>query len=165
MHHYDNKVYLIIAFNKNEEMKQKYIRKIRASRWVLILASSALGSCHGAADAEAERRPMKKEGDYIRAIPGEDELISDEIIQQGKVLISYADCYICHREETKVSGPAFSSIALRYPRNDVFISILAQRVILGGTGAWGNSVMSPHPNLSDEDARAMVSYILSVEQR
>lgn len=136
---------------------------------ILIMVGCLIGSCNGAALSEKENEidevGVRQPVDYIRAIPGEDEDVSDEIVQRGKVLISYSDCYICHREGTKVSGPAFSDIALRYPRNEVFIGILAQRVILGGTGAWGNSVMSPHPSLSDEDARTMVSYILSVEQK
>lgn len=103
--------------------------------------------------------------DYIRAIPGENEEVSKEILQKGKVLISYSDCYICHKEGTRARGPAFSDIALRYPTNEVFITILAQRVILGGSGAWGHSEMTPHPSLSVEDAQAMVSYILSFQEK
>lgn len=109
--------------------------------------------------SQTSRKP-----DYIRPIPGEDQELSDEIIQKGKVLISYSDCYVCHREDKKVIGPSFQDIALRYPINDVFIGILAQRVILGGSGAWGHASMSPHPSLTEDDAQAMVSYILSCEK-
>lgn len=108
---------------------------------------------------------LKEKSDYIRAIPGEDEEVPDELLQRGKVLISYSDCYICHKENERVRGPAFTDIAQRYPRNEVFITILAQRVIYGGSGAWGHAEMSPHPSLSDLDAQAMVSYILSINKR
>src|SRR5690554_4888249 len=84
---------------------------------------------------EAPDSAIDGKSDYIRAIPGKDEEVSDEIVQRGKVLISYSDCYICHKESSKIRGPAFNDIAKRYPRNEVFITILAQRVIYGGSGA------------------------------
>jgi len=34
---------------------------------------------------------------------------------------------------------------------------------VGGTGVWGNQVMSAHPNESTEDIRSMVDYILSLD--
>lgn len=99
---------------------------------------------------------------YIRAIPGEDENVDSAMIEKGKVLLSYSDCYTCHRPDKKVLGPSFQDINRRYPRKQVFIKILAQRVILGGSGAWGTVIMKPHPKLSVADAEAMISYILSL---
>lgn len=60
-------------------------------------------------------------------------------------------------------GPAFRGIAARYPTNAIYIQILAQKVVLGETGAWGNAVMLAHPKLTDTDAERMVSYILSLK--
>jgi cytochrome c len=129
--------------------------------------SLLLVGCHFFSDSDGgvAASTIERQVDYIRAIPGENEEVSEEIRQKGKVLISYSDCYICHKEGTRARGPAFSDIALRYPTNEIFITILAQRVILGGTGAWGHSEMSPHPSLSVEDAQAMVSYILSFKEK
>ena len=42
--------------------------------------------------------------------------------------------------------------------------MLAQKVIAGGGGSWGSPVMDPHPKLSAEDAKMMVSYILSMKE-
>lgn len=131
----------------------------------ILLTCFAVSSCNSEQQEETAIETPKKKVDYIKAIPGDNEEVSDDIIQRGKVLISYSDCDICHKEESKVIGPAFSDISLRYPRNEVFISILAQRIILGATGAWGHAVMTPHPSLSKEDAESMVSYILSIEKR
>jgi len=39
-----------------------------------------------------------------------------------------------------------------------------EKIISGGSGPWGYSVMSPHPELSEEDAKVMVNYILSLEE-
>ena len=101
---------------------------------------------------------------YIRTIDGEDEELDQNIIKRGEVLISYSDCAECHKPDKRSKGPAFLDIAKRYPANQVYIDLLARKVISGGTGSWGNPIMSPHPDLDGMDAKAMVSYILSLEE-
>lgn len=61
-------------------------------------------------------------------------------------------------------GPAFEDIAKRYPVKNVYIEALAHRVIIGGSGSWGEPVMAPHPRLSFEDAKTMVTYIMSLKK-
>ena len=112
---------------------------------------------------EVKNQPVKK--DYIRAIPGENDTIPAAIVQKGEVLIAYSDCYTCHTEKDRAKGPAFEDIAKRYPINDGYIELLAQKIILGGTGAWGYPVMSPHPDISVTDAKTMVKYILSLKEK
>ena len=83
---------------------------------------------------------------------------------RGEVLISYSDCYTCHKKDRRSVGPAFKDIAKRYPANNVYIEALAHRVIMGGSGSWGYPVMAPHQKLSFEDAKTMVSYIMSLKE-
>lgn len=121
-------------------------------------------SCQfSAEDGKHVGQEKVKVQDYIRPIPGKNDTISPDILESGKVLISYSDCYTCHKESDRSFGPAFRDIAKRYPMNAVYIRILAQKVILGGTGAWGNAVMLAHPKLPAENAERMVSYILSLK--
>ena len=110
---------------------------------------------------EVKNQPVKK--DYIRAIPGENDTIPAAIVEKGEVLIAYSDCYTCHKEDKDSVGPAFKDIAKRYPVQRVYIDMLAQKVISGGYGAWGHAVMSAHPKVPMEDAKIMVSYILSLK--
>ncbi|UCS91755.1 c-type cytochrome [Echinicola marina] len=98
-------------------------------------------------------------------VPGEDEPIDSVLVQRGKVLISYADCYECHREESAGKGPTFFDIARRYPNNQVYFKLLGRKVVSGGSGTWGHPVMRAHPKLELEDAMAMVAYILSLEDK
>lgn len=105
-----------------------------------------------------------KELEYIRAIEGEDEELDPEVINRGEVLISYSDCAECHKTDKRAKGPAFQDIAKRYPITQVYIDLLTRKVISGGTGSWGSPIMSPHPEMKEEDAKAMVSYILSLEK-
>ncbi len=115
-------------------------------------------------DNEPEQKDNRKTVDYIKQIPGINDSISAEVVEKGEVLISYSDCYTCHKKDERSVGPAFKDIAKRYPANKVYINVLAQKVIIGGSGNWGYPAMVSHPNLSIEDAKMMVTYILSMKK-
>ncbi len=131
-----------------------------------LIAFHVFISCNAKQVAEDSKgdnkQSLKNRQLYIRSIEGIDEEIDSLILNRGKVLLSYSDCYTCHKEDRKQIGPAFTDINKRYPRKKAFIKTLAQRIIQGGRGAWGQSVMSAHPTLKTEDAEAMVAYILSI---
>lgn len=82
----------------------------------------------------------------------------------GEKLISMADCVGCHNKDQKIIGPAYVDIAAKYPSNDENISHLADVVIAGSKGTWGDLPMTPHPNLSKDDAKLMVTWILSLKK-
>ncbi|GEO05039.1 hypothetical protein AAE02nite_27030 [Adhaeribacter aerolatus] len=123
-----------------------------------------LNSIWAVACNKPEIKNERKKIDYIRAIPGENDTIPVAVAQKGEVLIAYSDCYTCHKEDKKSVGPAFKDIAKRYPVQRVYIEMLAQRVMSGGSGSWGRAVMSAHPKVSNEEAKIMVSYILSLKE-
>ena len=79
-------------------------------------------------------------------------------------MIAYSDCYTCHAVDKRVVGPAFKDIAERYPVQEQYVALLAQRIIIGGSGAWGYPVMISHPNLKEEEAKMMVKFILSLKE-
>lgn len=72
------------------------------------------------------------------------------------------DCNVCHRIGTRLVGPSFREVAARYQASDANIALLADRVIKGGNGPWGETPMTPHPALSTEQAREMVAQILGL---
>ena len=123
----------------------------------------ALAACTQKPAQDSIDTSTAKEQKYIRAIEGEDEELEIEVIKRGEVLISYSDCAECHKEDKRAKGPAFQDIAKRYPLKKVYVDLLARKVISGGSGSWGSPIMSPHPDLKEEDARTMVRYILSIE--
>ncbi len=79
-------------------------------------------------------------------------------------LIDASDCSTCHNADTKVIGPAFKDIAAKYPSTEANIDTLANKVIKGGSGNWGTTPMLPHANLSQNDAKTIVKYILSLKK-
>lgn len=116
-------------------------------------------------DNEPEQSNTRKAKDYIKKIPGKNDSIPAEVAERGEVLIGYSDCYTCHKKYERSAGPAFKDIAKRYPVNKGYIELLAHKVILGGNGSWGYPPMTPHPNLPFEDAKMMVTYILSLKSK
>ncbi len=81
----------------------------------------------------------------------------------GKTLIFNSDCKTCHNEQVKTIGPAYISVARRYADNESSVEALAAKVIEGGAGVWGDIPMTPHPGLSEDDAKEMIRYILSLD--
>lgn len=81
---------------------------------------------------------------------------------KGEELMAQSDCKTCHKEEMKVVGPSLKDIAGKYPNTPENIEKLSDKVIKGGSGNWGDVAMLPHPNISKDDAKEMVTYILSL---
>jgi cytochrome c len=81
----------------------------------------------------------------------------------GLARIEQSDCRVCHDLERRSVGPGFAEIARRYPDEPFEVARLARKVMLGGTGAWGETPMTPHPGLSSADAEAMVAWILALD--
>lgn len=81
---------------------------------------------------------------------------------RGDLLIAESDCKACHLPEAQSVGPSFVSVANRYKSSEGVISKLASKIIKGGSGVWGDRMMSPHPQLTEVQAVEMVKYILSL---
>ncbi|MHB1176968.1 MAG: c-type cytochrome [Daejeonella sp.] len=84
-------------------------------------------------------------------------------IKKGQALISKSDCLACHKLQEKLLGPSYKDVANKYPNNSATINQLVDKIKKGGSGVWGAVPMSPHPALADDDAKAMVKYILSLK--
>jgi cytochrome c551/c552 len=81
----------------------------------------------------------------------------------GKNLMLSLDCKGCHKVDTKSVGPAFIEVSKRYQKNPQATAILAEKIIKGGSGYWGEVSMAAHPQLKESDAKQIVSWILSLE--
>ncbi|WP_296703471.1 c-type cytochrome [Algoriphagus sp.] len=101
--------------------------------------------------------------------PSEENTPPEEVVNSstsktisGEEKVANSDCLSCHLVERMVVGPAYMDIAAEYENNDENVAMLANKVIKGGAGVWGETAMPPHPNLSEEDAKDMVRYILGL---
>ena len=82
----------------------------------------------------------------------------------GKQLMEKSDCRACHAIDKKVAGPSYQEIAEKYNNSPGITPVLAQRIIKGGQGIWGEQLMSAHPQLTTGEAELMVKYILSLSK-
>lgn len=84
-------------------------------------------------------------------------------ITEGATLVKGSDCFQCHRIPTKLIGPSYKDVAVKYKgADDVKVTELAQKVIKGGGGNWGTTPMRAHPMLAEADAKKMVKWVLSL---
>ena len=81
---------------------------------------------------------------------------------EGLALIEGADCLGCHKNDAKLVGPSYQEVAAKYTEADV--DMLADKIIEGGKGNWGDIPMTPHAGMSKENAKKMVEYILSLKK-
>lgn len=84
--------------------------------------------------------------------------------EKGKNLVAMSDCLACHQVDKKLVGPAYQEVAAKYEMNDKNVDYLADKIIKGGSGVWGQIPMTPHPDLKKEDAQEMSKYILSLRK-
>lgn len=80
----------------------------------------------------------------------------------GKTLFENSDCKACHNITEKSVGPSLRQMADKYAGNETIVKGLIDKVIKGGSGVWGDLMMSPHPQLSVDDTEKMIRYILSL---
>jgi cytochrome c len=114
-------------------------------------------ACGGGSSSKTEE-PKKEEAKS-------DDLSKNPDYQKGLELVSKNDCFTCHQIDDKLNGPPYREVANKYAgMPDTIVTHLAHKVISGGSGVWGEIMMTPHPALSEADAEAIVKYILLLKK-
>lgn len=99
---------------------------------------------------------------FVQYMDRPKQITGADMIRKGEVLLNESDCKACHHHELKSIGPSFKQLADHYSGRADMIPILASKIISGGSGVWGKVNMSAHPQLSMEQANAIVRYIYSL---
>jgi len=84
-------------------------------------------------------------------------------IKEGEQLVAQSDCKTCHHPVNKIIGPGHTEVAKKYEFTEANVKLLADHIIKGSVGVWGEIPMNPHPDLSVEDAEKMARYVLSLD--
>jgi cytochrome c551/c552 len=79
----------------------------------------------------------------------------------GQALMQQAGCIACHAVDHKVVGPAFRDVADKYRGDAGAEARLIAKVQAGGSGVWGSVPMPPQTQLSENDLKAIVAWILA----
>ena len=81
----------------------------------------------------------------------------------GRNYMEKSDCFTCHEVDRQSVGPSFQQIAARYKSDETVLTKLVAKVHNGGSGEWGTSVMTGHPQLSESEIRTMLDYIFTLK--
>ena len=71
------------------------------------------------------------------------------------------NCMTCHMVDKKILGPAYKEVATKYAGQPDAVDKLAQKVIKGGVGTWGQIPMPANPQVSEAEAKQLVQWVLS----
>lgn len=86
--------------------------------------------------------------------------------KEGLELIAKSDCFTCHKVDETLTGPTYRDVANKYASQAPgIVPQLAEKIVKGGTGVWGQVPMLPHPAISQSDAEKMVNYILLLKNK
>jgi len=81
----------------------------------------------------------------------------------NETLAKDKNCLACHQVATKVVGPSYKDVAAKYAGQKDAVDKLSQKVIKGGVGAWGQVPMPANPQVSEAEAKQLVTWILSLK--
>ncbi len=122
---------------------------------VILCFSFLWAACGGGSSSKSNDSSNSSSGDVT----------SSAAYQDGLKLISKDNCLTCHKIDEKLTGPAYRDVANKYAGlPDTIVTHLAKKVISGGSGVWGEVLMTPHAALSQADAEKMVRYILLLKK-
>jgi len=78
----------------------------------------------------------------------------------GIAIIRTSNCLNCHNFNGKSIGPSFFEISKKYPFTKPNTDTLVKHIRQGSSGTWGKEKMPTHPELTDEEIKVTVQWIL-----
>lgn len=81
----------------------------------------------------------------------------------GEALAKAKGCLVCHGIDKANLGPSYREIAKKYAGEGGAAARLVKKVKEGGSGAWGTTPMPPQTHLTDDEAKAIVGWALSLQ--
>jgi cytochrome c len=73
------------------------------------------------------------------------------------------NCMACHAVDKKLIGPGYKDVAAKYAGQKDAADKLAQTIVKGGVGAWGQVPMPANPQVSEAEAKQLAAWVLSVK--
>jgi cytochrome c len=83
------------------------------------------------------------------------------VVKGPAALFKNENCSACHAPNAKLVGPSIADIAKKYEGQSSVVDKLMAKVKVGGAGVWGSIPMPAQAQLSDEDRRTLVVWMLS----
>jgi cytochrome c len=78
----------------------------------------------------------------------------------GIAIMRTSNCFNCHNFNGKAIGPSFYEISKKYPFTKPNVDTLIKHIKDGSSGTWGKEKMPTHPELTSEEIKTTVQWIL-----
>ncbi len=75
------------------------------------------------------------------------------------------NCMACHAADKKLVGPSYQDVAAKYAGQKDAVDKLSQKVIKGGAGVWGPVPMPANTQVSEAEAKQLVTWILAQKKK
>ena len=136
------------------------MKKILFSSAVML----ALIACGGSGTENKEAATTETKSEAAEAAATTPAPSDNPDYEKGLALVAGSDCLTCHKVDEKVIGPSYRDVANKYENTEANVKMLAEKIIKGGTGVWGEVAMTAHPAVTQADAEQMVKYILLLKK-
>lgn len=85
----------------------------------------------------------------------------DSVVKtDGLNLAKKNNCLLCHGVANKILGPGFIEISARYKEDSGAEARLNEKIRKGGAGNWGETLMPAQTQVSNDDIKLLVNWIL-----
>ncbi len=81
---------------------------------------------------------------------------------EGQALAKANQCLACHQVDAKRVGPSFRAVGERFAGTEGAQDYLAKAIRHGGRGRWGAIPMPAQPQVDEQEAKDLASWILSL---
>jgi cytochrome c len=81
--------------------------------------------------------------------------------QADMALATAKNCMACHAVDKKLVGPSYKDIATKYAGQADAVDKLSGKVVKGGSGAWGPVPMPANAQVSADEAKKLVTWIMA----
>ncbi|MDP2787185.1 MAG: c-type cytochrome [Pseudomonadota bacterium] len=84
------------------------------------------------------------------------------VASADQALAQKSACMSCHQVDKKVVGPSYKDVAKKYKGDAKAADHIVTVIKKGGKGVWGPVPMPPHPQVSDDNAKKLADWVLSL---
>ena len=71
------------------------------------------------------------------------------------------NCLACHATDKKVVGPAYKEVAAKYAGQKDAADKLAEKIMKGSSGVWGQVPMPANPQVNAAEAKQLAAWVLT----
>lgn len=83
--------------------------------------------------------------------------------QADQALATAKNCMACHAVAQKLVGPSYKDVAAKYAADKTAADKLANKILKGGSGAWGAIPMPANTQVSEAEAKKLAAWVLTLK--